>query len=61
MQNFRTRISERKAEILFIRRFLEIRLMSYAVNMFKNEHSSLLGVMEQSATVKTLAIHIHPE
>jgi hypothetical protein len=47
--------------ILFIRRYLEIRLMSYAVNMFKNEHSSLLGVMEQSATAKTLAIHIHPE
>ena len=60
-QHMADKINERKAEIIVIKRELEVRMIKQSLQMIKNEHSSLLATFEQAATEKDVNIFVHPQ
>ncbi len=44
--HFAMEFNEKKAEITVVRRQIEIKLMNFALNMLKKEHSSLLACFD---------------
>ena len=59
-QHFNIKINELKAESNVVRKELDIRIIKQAIQMIRNEHSSLLSTFECTATEKEIHAFVHP-
>jgi hypothetical protein len=59
--HFMMGVCERRAEIVIVRRQMEVRLMHHSLRLLKLEHSSLLALFEQAGTSRELQLYIHPQ
>ncbi len=54
------KINERKAEVIVVKKELDVRMIKLSIAMIKAEHSSLQAAFEQAATEKEINIFVHP-